>query len=91
MDLSKYLTMNDTDFVNEYKFKYIILITSPNFGTEDTYQPAIDRTLEQLDKMGLKNNYGYLIRLHNIPAENPIPMSVYEIEGDTNSSKTFKG
>lgn len=91
LNLSKYLNMDAKDFVDEYKFKYIITVTSPNFGTEDTYQPAVNRILEQLDKLGLKNTYGYAISLYNVPIENPFPTKVYEIEGETNSNNTFVG
>lgn len=89
IDLSKYTSMNDKDFVNEYEFKYIFTITSANFNTEDTYQPAINQVLTELDNLGLKNTYGYVINLYNTSLDNQFPMKVYEKEGETNSKQTF--
>ncbi len=89
LDLSKYTTMTDTDFVNEYKFKYVFTITSANFVTEDTYQPAIDQVLAELDRLGLKNTSGYVIDLYNTSLDNQFPLKVYEKVGETNSKQSF--
>ena len=89
LDFSKYLTMDVDKFVNEYKFKYIITITSGSFSTEDTYKPAVDKVLSQLDKLGLKNTYGYVINLYNVPPDNPFPTKVHTVEGATNNNQTF--
>lgn len=89
LDFSKYLTMDVDKFVNEYKFKYIITVTSGSFSTEDTYQPAVDKVLSQLDKLGLKNTYGYVINLYNVPPDNPFPTKVHTVEGATNNNQTF--
>lgn len=89
LDFSKYLTMDVEKFVNEYKFKYIITVTSGSFSTEDTYKPAVDKVLSQLDKLGLKNTYGYVINLYNVPPDNPFPTKVHTVEGATNNNQTF--
>lgn len=91
LDFSKYITMDAEEFVNTYKFKYIFTVTSSNFGSEDTYEPAINQLLAELDRLGLKNTYGYVINLYNVPPENPLPMKVHQVSGDTNSKQTFSG
>lgn len=91
LDLAKYLTETPENFVDEYKFKYVITVTSSSFSTPESYQVAIDQVLSQLDALGLKNTYGYDISLYNLPLDNPYPTKVFQKEGQTNASQTFTG
>jgi len=92
LNLSKYLSMNTTSFINEYKFKFIINISISNtlYIDNSSYDNIIDKTLTTLNNLGLKNTYGYYISIYDYDKSNDIKKEVYKVKGDKSSDGTFK-
>lgn len=92
LNLSKYLSMDTTSFINEYKFKLIIniSISSNLYYDESNYDNVIDKTLTILNNIGLKNTYGYYIRIYSYDKTNDLKKEVYKVKGDKSSDGTFK-
>ena len=79
LNLTKQIKMDSKEFVNEYEFKYIIEV-SGKFGTlqSSNYEAIINNIINELNKSGLKNKYGFEILIENELAYNKV---VYKVIG----------
>lgn len=91
LNLKKYLTMSPKDYLNSQKYKFIIEIQDQYDGTAD-YNAIINNILNNLNKEGYKNNYGYTISLVHLydTSDEGLIKTVYQVTGKTNSDKSFK-
>lgn len=92
INFSKNLNKDSKSFINEHNFKYIINIISTYDETSADYQSIIDNTLEQLNNLGYKNTFGYVINIYNVSSSSfgNTNKLVYKVKGSTNDDQTFK-
>ena len=87
LNLSKYVNVKATEFIDDYKFKYVFTLSG--VFNESNYTEVINSILNQLNKNGYKNYFGYVIVLY----DNSIPGGIakaYEAKGEATSDLTFK-
>lgn len=86
LDLSKYVSMSNNTFFNEYGLKINITIKG-EYNTSDisTIKNVISELFRELNESGYQNNLGYDIV---VKAKNNIE-DILVLEGDKTSDKTF--
>ena len=86
LDLSKYVSMSNNTFFNEYGLKINITIKG-EYETSDisTIKNVISELFRELNESGYQNNLGYDIV---VKAKNNIE-DILVLEGDKTSDKTF--
>lgn len=89
LNLTKELTNNSKDYINNHNYKFIIEITSSFDETTLDKNALVNSVLDRLNQIGYKNNYGFTIRLIDDLGYELID-TIYEVDGKTNSNKTFK-
>lgn len=94
LNLTEYLSLTPKEFINTNKFKIIISSQKHyNQGTKD-YENQTNKILEELNKNGYKNNYGYEITLNHQydenDSENSLIDTVYKVVGKKTDDATFK-
>jgi hypothetical protein len=89
LNLEKQMNTNPLDFINNYEFKYIILVNG-NFSTVIDYNQTIEQIMQVLKDNKLRNTFGFNISLLHYDTKEDISTEVYRIKGNTNSSKEFK-
>lgn len=89
LNLTKELTSNSKDYINNHNYKFIIEITSNFDETTLDKDTLINSVLDRLNQIGYKNNYGYTIKLIDDIGYDLIDI-IYQVDGKTNSNKTFK-
>ena len=89
LNLSKYLNKNAIEFVNEFKFKYIITILGTYNETTD-FNAILNNLLSNLNNMGLKNTYGYNITISSYDESRLYEEELFEAKGQRTDDLTFK-
>ncbi len=89
LNLSNYLNKNVLDFVNDYKFKYIINVLG-NYTETSDFNAIINTVLTSLNSSGLKNNYGYDIKITDENTLQGYELIRYEVKGQKTDDGVFK-
>lgn len=92
LNLKKYLTMSEKDYLNSQKYKIIVEVRDQFDTATVDYSLIVNNILNNLNKQGYKNNYGYVISLtHKYDSsEDSLVKTIYKVIGQTNTEKTFK-
>ena len=93
INLSKYLGVENKEFINNYinkkEFKVIINLKGVYDKTYTDFTPIANQALTALNQTGLKNTYGYEISFYDYEA-GKYETKEHTIVGKTNDTKEFK-
>ena len=85
----KYVAMSPKDIINDGKYKYIITIVG-NFSTATDFLGMSNLVLEELNKEGLENNYGFEITYFNTTDGGDTQKQVYKVKGEAVEDQKFR-
>ena len=88
LDLTKKISLSGVDFVNDYQFKIRInYIGNYSNSSKDLLNNIVHNSLNKLNELGYKNNYGFEINFMDSSLMNK---TVYKVQGNSNNNLLFE-